>query len=57
VVAFLVPAVTGDAADTIMTNAATLLPQLTIVAGAAIAVGVGVLIFRRGWSLFRGLAK
>jgi hypothetical protein len=47
----------GDAATTITGAAADLLPQLTIVAGAAIGVGVGVLIFRRGWSLFRGLAK
>jgi hypothetical protein len=46
-----------DAATTITTAAADLLPQLTIVAAAAIGVGAGVLVFRRGWGFFKSLAK
>lgn len=33
------------------------LPQLTAVAVGAIAVGAGVLVFRRGWGFFKGLSK
>lgn len=47
----------GTAADTIVTASANLLPQLTIVAAAAITVGVGLLVFRRGMGVLKGLSK
>jgi hypothetical protein len=34
-----------------------LLPQLLQVGGAAVAVGAGVLVLKRGWSFFKGLSK
>jgi len=44
-------------ASTITDATATLLPQLLTVGGAAILVGAGVLVLRRGWSFFKGLSK
>lgn len=33
------------------------LPQMAAVGGGAIVVGAGLLVWRRGWSFFKGLAK
>lgn len=42
---------------TITDATTTLLPQLLAVGGAAIVVGAGVLVLRRGWGFFKGLSK
>ena len=44
-------------ADVITGATTTLLPQLLTVGGAAILVGAGVLVLRRGWGFFKGLSK
>jgi len=44
-------------ADVIEGATSTLLPQLLSVGGAAILVGAGVLVLRRGWGFFKGLSK
>lgn len=46
----------GDAASTITSATTDLLPQLLTVGGAAVAVGAGVLVLRKGWSFFKKLA-
>lgn len=43
--------------STITSSTADLLPQLLQVGGAAIVVGAGVLVLRRGWQFFKGLSK
>lgn len=44
-------------ASTITDATTTLLPQLLTVGGAAIVVGAGVLVLRRGWAFFKGLSR
>lgn len=44
-------------ASTITDATTTLLPQLLTVGGAAIVVGAGILVLRRGWGFFKGLSK
>jgi hypothetical protein len=43
--------------STITDATSTLLPQLLAVGGAGIAVGAGILVLRRGWGFFKGVAK
>lgn len=43
--------------STITDATTSLLPDLLQVGGAAIVVGAGLLVLRRGWSFFRGLSK
>ena len=43
--------------STITTATASLLPDLLAVGGAAIVVGAGILVLRRGWGFFKGLSK
>jgi hypothetical protein len=53
----LASAMTTDPAVTTITTATTnLLPDLLAVGGAAILVGVGVYILKRGWSFFKSLS-
>lgn len=47
----------ADPVATITTETAGLLGDLLTVGGAAIAVGAGILVLRRGWSFFKGLSK
>jgi hypothetical protein len=44
-------------ADVIAGATTTLLPQLLTVGGAAIVVSAGLLVLRRGWGFFRGMAR
>lgn len=44
-------------ASTITAATAELLPQLLLVGGAGIVVGAGLLVLRRGWGFFKGVAK
>jgi hypothetical protein len=48
---------TATPASTITDATTTLLPQLLTVGGAAIVVGAGILVLRRGWGFFKGLSK
>jgi hypothetical protein len=48
---------TDPAVTTITTATTSLLPDLLAVGGAAIGVGVGVYILRRGWQFFKSLSR
>jgi hypothetical protein len=46
-----------DPVSTITSATTSLLPDLLAVGGAAVAVGAGVLVLKRGWGFFKGLAR
>jgi hypothetical protein len=54
---FAALAATVTPSSTIIDATTQLLPQLLLVGGAGIVVGAGVLVLRRGWGFFKGLAK
>ena len=50
-------ATVADPVATITSETSGLLGDLLTVGGAAVAVGAGVLVLRRGWAFFKGLSK
>lgn len=53
----MIYSVTPDPVTTITTATDGLLGDLLGVGGAAIAVGAGVFVLRRGWTFFKSMAK
>lgn len=43
--------------STITSATTDFLPQMLAVGGVAIVVSAGILVLRRGWGFFRGVAK
>jgi len=48
---------TATPLSTISDATSTFLPQMLGVGGAAIVVSAGILVLRRGWGFFRGVAR